>query len=59
MAEEQILNLPFKLFFLNASTGLVLADLRGKILIANPAFAKLFGYDSQDISHRDFLSFIP
>lgn len=59
MAEEQILNLPFKLFFLNASTGLVLADLRGKILIANPAFAKLFGHNIQDISHRDFLSFVP
>jgi diguanylate cyclase (GGDEF)-like protein/PAS domain S-box-containing protein len=57
--EESILSLPFKFFFANTSVGMVLTDLRGKILAANPAFATLVGHRLPEIDGQDFLSFIP
>jgi len=58
MAEEEILNLPFRYFFNNAAFGIALADQEGVILTANPAFARLVGEHPQDISGRNFLRFI-
>jgi len=59
MIEEHILSLPFKLFFANAAAGVVLTDLRGKILVANPAFMRLVGQRPEDVSGRNILNFIP
>ena len=58
MAEEEILNLPFRYFFNNAADGMVLTDLDGGILAANPAFARLVGEHPQEISGKNFLRFI-
>ncbi len=57
--EESILSLPFKYFFTNTAVGVVLTDFRGKILVANPAFAKLVGRRSPEIDGQDFLNFVP
>lgn len=56
---ESILGLPFKFFFANPTVGMVLTDIRGKILAANPAFAKLVGHRLPEIEGQNFLSFIP
>ena len=58
MIEEHILSFPFKLFFANVAAGVVLTDLRGKILVANPAFMRLVGQRVEEVSGRNILNFI-
>jgi diguanylate cyclase (GGDEF)-like protein/PAS domain S-box-containing protein len=58
MSQAHLLDLPFKLFFTSTAVGMVLTDLQGKILIANPAFARLVGHRLLEIYGRNFLSYI-
>lgn len=58
MTEEQMLALPFGLFFTNAVPGVVLADVTGKILAANPAFVKLVGCRPMKMGGEDLAGFI-
>lgn len=58
MADAPILSLPFKPFFTTSVAAVVLADLQGKILVANPAFLKLAGQSSATMNDRPILDFI-
>jgi diguanylate cyclase (GGDEF)-like protein/PAS domain S-box-containing protein len=59
MIEEHILSFPFKLFFANAAAGVVLTDLKGKILEANPAFLQLVGQRAEEVNGGNILNYIP
>ncbi len=59
MIEEHILSFPFKLFFANAAAGVVLTDLGGKILVANPTFMLLVGQRAEEVNGRNILNYIP
>ncbi len=58
MAEERLLSLPFKSFFESAAAGVALTDLRGNILVVNPAFMRLVGRRPEEVSGRNVLNFI-
>lgn len=58
MADAPILSLPFKPFFTTSAAAVVLADLQGKILVANPAFLKLVGQSAAKMNDRPILNFI-
>ena len=58
MIDEHILGLPFKLFFANATAGVVLTDLKGKILTANPAFLLFVNQRVEEVNGRNILNYI-
>jgi diguanylate cyclase (GGDEF)-like protein/PAS domain S-box-containing protein len=59
MIEEHTLSFPFKLFFANTAAGVVLTDLRGKILVVNPAFLQLVGQRAEEVNGMNILNYIP
>ncbi len=59
MIEDHILSFPFKLLFANVAAGVILTDLRGKILEANPAFLQLVGQRAEEVNGGNILNYIP
>ena len=47
----------FRLIFEDAATGIVLADVSGKLMAANPAFQKMLGYSENELSRMHFTQF--
>ncbi len=48
----------FRGIFNNALTGIAIADLAGKFLMANPAYCKLLGYTNEELCQLEFASLI-
>lgn len=46
----------FRQLFYNASVGMVIANLNGKLVQANPVYCKLFGYTAEEIVQLDIAS---
>lgn len=48
----------FRTTFENAAIGVVLTDLDGRILEANPAFGRMLGYDPADLRQLDLITLV-
>jgi PAS domain S-box-containing protein len=48
----------FRTTFENAAIGVVLTDLDGRILEANPAFGRMLGYDPTDLRQQDLSALV-